>query len=204
MDISKNYYLKNFLKGGFLGPVTVGIAAIGKAMSANPKFRPSYYENVYITYVWVSLKKLIAANHWAVVFKLSNGKYGITQFDTTGGIELIDDFNSLEAASRATWGKSDHVRLSCYGSCKKNYNNFVSDLCCEHTYIFGFNDCQNYAREIVKILTGRTVGVWPIEDGPDFGQRTIPNLGQIADAAGPAVVLCAINPMYWLARAFAG
>jgi len=29
-------------------------------------------------------------------------------------------------------------------------------------------------------------------------------LDQIADAAGPAVVLCAINPMYWLARAFAG
>ena len=67
--------------------MTVGIAAIGKAMSANPKFRPSNYKDADITYVWISLKKLIAANHWAVVFKLSNGKYGITQFDNTGGIE---------------------------------------------------------------------------------------------------------------------
>ena len=172
-------------------------------MSANPKFRPSNYKDTYITYVWISLKKLIAANHWAVIFKLSNGKYGITQFDTTGGIELIDNFNTLEAASRATQGKSNHVRLSCYGSCRIDYDQFVNSLCGEHTYVFGFNDCQNYAREIVKILTGKTVGWWPIEDGPEFGKRTVDNLDQIANKAGPAVIFAAINPFYWLARAIA-
>ena len=76
-------------------------------------------------------------------------------------------------------------------------------MCGEHTYILLFNDCQNYAIEIVKILTGKTVGMWPIEDGPSFGRRTVPDLDQIADEAGPAAAIAALNPFYWLARAFA-
>jgi len=30
--MSSNYYFNNFIKGGLLGPVTLGIAAIGKMM----------------------------------------------------------------------------------------------------------------------------------------------------------------------------
>jgi hypothetical protein len=56
--MSSNYYFNNFIKGGLLGPVTLGIAAIGKMMSANPKFIPSNYKDAYITYVWISLKNL--------------------------------------------------------------------------------------------------------------------------------------------------
>ena len=47
---------------------------------------------------------MFGANHWAVVYKLSNGKYGITQFDTTGKIGLSDNHDTLEEASRETWG----------------------------------------------------------------------------------------------------
>ena len=86
---------------------------------------------------------------------------------------------------------------------KKNYDQFVESLCCDHTYVLGFNDCQNYAREIVKILTGMTVGWWPIENGPEFGKRTVDDLDEIANKAGPAVIFAAINPFYWLARAIA-
>ena len=77
---------------------------VGSLKSANPEFRPSYYENVDIIYVWIALRKLFGANHWAVVYKLSNGKYGITQFDTTGKIGLSDNHDTLEEASRETWG----------------------------------------------------------------------------------------------------
>ena len=138
-----------------------------------------------------------------MIFRLDYGKYGITQFDTTGGIELLDNFNTLEAASKATWGSSNHVRLCKYGSCYKNYDNFIENLCGEHTYIPLFNDCQNYAREIVKELTGKTVDVWPIENGPEFGNRTIPDLDEIANEAGPVAAIAALNPVYWIARWFA-
>ena len=179
---------------------------IGKIFTANPKFKPSYYEGVYITRVWISLRKIgivvdLGANHWGVVFKLSNGKYGITQFDTTAKIELLDNYNSLEAASLQTWGKGGRVRLSCYGGCHKNYINWIKSFYGRHTYVLGFHDCQNFAREIVEDLTGNWVGVWPKEDGPEFGRRNIDSLEEIADQAGPAVVFAAINPFYWIARA---
>ena len=46
----------------------------------NPKFYPSYLnDDIYISYVWLTLKRLKFVNHWAVVFKLSNYKYGIVQ-----------------------------------------------------------------------------------------------------------------------------
>jgi hypothetical protein len=176
---------------------------IGKFCSAHPKFRPELCgKGLYITYVWVSLRSIAVANHWAVIFKLSNGKYGITQLDTSGGVELLDNYGSLESASWKTWGQRDHVRLSCYGSCYESYDRFVKSLLGTHVYILGLHDGQNYAREIVKQLTGKVVGVYPIEDGPKFGQKNIPTLDKIADEAGPAVVFAAINPFYWIARAF--
>ena len=67
----------------------------------------------------------------------------------------------------------------------------------------GFNDCHNYAIEIVKILIGKTVGWWPIENGTEFGKRIIDDLDQIANQAGPAVIFAVINPFYWLTRAIA-
>ena len=176
---------------------------IGELCSANPNFNPSYYKGVNIIKVWISLRKIVGAlgaNHWGVVFKLSNGKYGITQFDTTGKIELLDNYNSLEDASLRTWGKGGRARLSCYGDCNRNYINWIKSFYGMHTYVLGFHDCQNFAREVVEDLTGKIVGVWPIEDGPTFGRRNVDDLEEIAKQAGPAVILAAVNPFYWIAR----
>ena len=178
---------------------------IGDLLSANPEFKPTYYKSTYIVEVWIALKKIAFANHWAVIYKLSNGKYGITQFDTSGKIGLSDNHNTLEEASRKTWGGlGNRVRLSCYGSCYVNYIDWVERFYGRHTYILFLNDCQNFARKVVEDLTGKTVGVWPIEDGPKFGRKNIDDLEDIrrqncAFVAGMA----AINPFYWFARALA-
>lgn len=178
------------------------LKALGKKLSAHPKFQPKNYgKDLYITYVWVSLRSIKVANHWAVIFKLSNGKYGITQLDTTGAVELLDNYDSLESASWKTWGDRKHVRLSRYGSCYESYDRFVKSLLGPNYYFLFLHDCQNYAREIVKQLTGKVVGLFPIEDGPKFGQKNIPTLDKIADEVGPAVFLAAFNPFYWIMRA---
>ena len=195
------FVTKHILTGGIYG----WCYTIGNLISNNPEFKPSYYKGVYITKVWISLKKIAFANHWAVVFKLSNGKYGIVQFDTSGKIGLSDTYNSLEEASLKTWGGlGNRVRLSCYGSCYRNYIDWVESFYGKHTYVLGSHDCQNFAREVVEDLTDKTVGVWPIEDGPTFGQRNVPDLDQIAKDSGSfAATFCAIHPFYWLGRLFA-
>ena len=196
-----SFAIKNCLTSG-----TYGFCyCIGQLISAHPKFKPSYYKGVNIIKVWIALKKIAFANHWAVIYKLSNDKYGIIQFDTTGGIGLSDTNNTLEEASLKTWGGlGKRVRLSCYGDCCRNYINWVESFYGKHTYILGFHDCQNFAREVVEDLTGKTVGVWPIEDGPSFGRRNIDDLETISkDAGGFWAGMAAINPFYWAARLFA-
>ena len=103
-----------------------------------------------------------------------------------------------------TWGGlGKTVRLSCYGDCCRNYINWVKSFYGKHTYILGFHDCPNFAREVVEDLTDKTVGVWPIEDGPSFGRRNIDDLEKISkDAGGFWVGMAAINPFYWAARLF--
>lgn len=78
--------------------------------------------------------------------------------------------NTLRKASLLTWGRANLVRLSCYGSCNYNYNFFLDSLTKGrgHWYILLVNDCQNFARKVVKELTGKVVGIFPIEDGPKF------------------------------------
>ena len=178
---------------------------LGQLLSAHPEFKPSYYKDAYITKVWIALRKIAFANHWAVVYKLSNDKYGIVQFDTTGKIGLSDKYNTLEDASLATWGGlGNRVRLSCYGSCYVNYINWIESFNGVHTYFLGLHDCQNFAREVVTDLTGKTVGTWPIEDGPTFGKRNVPDLDDIATQTNGFVAsLCAIHPGYWIARLLA-
>ena len=176
---------------------------IGDALSANPKFKPSEYDKqTCVERVWIGLKKIAFANHWSVIYRLSNGKYGITQFDTSGGIDLRDDFNSLESASLETWGGlGNKVRLSCYGSSNENYQRFIRNFFGrKFTYILGLSDCQNFAREVVGYLTGKAVGVWPIEDGPEYGNSNVPSLSEVARDAPLAVPFLVFNPAYWLGK----
>ena len=176
--------------------------SIAKLCAKYPKFQPSNYKGAYIVKVWVALRKIFFANHWAVIFKLDNGKFGITQLDTSGNIGLSDTYNSLEDASSRTWGGlGNRVRLSCYGSCCKNYINWINSFYGGKSfYQLLIHDCQNFAREVVFGLNGKLVGVWPIEDGPSFGKRNIPDLDEIANEAKYATPLVVLNPVYWIAR----
>jgi len=68
----------------------------------------------------------------------------------------------------ATWGnqKSD-VRLSeCGKGNGRTLGEFLDKISGNFTYILGFYDCQNFCREMVDFLTGKTIGIWPKEDGP--------------------------------------
>ena len=152
--------------------------ALGESCSAFEEFDNTHYDNVDIVYVYVGLRKIFGGtgdsmnnylpNHWSVILELSNDKYVCVQLDTTGKIDLRVR-NSLRQASLLTWGWGCLVRLSKYGSCNYNYNRFLDSLKGDHWYIFLVNDCQNFARKVVEELTGKYVGVFPIEDGPQFG-----------------------------------
>ena len=158
---------------------------------------------------WLTLKRLKFVNHWAVVFKLSNYKYGIVQFEKSG-VGLKTGYKTLEDACLAIWGQSNLARTSIYGSSSYNYNSFINFFYEQtmyygiekYEYILGVNDCQNFAREIVYLLTEKDVGIWPIEDGPEFGGKNEMSLTNINKNAGPVVTrLCVINPGYWIGRA---
>ena len=154
--------------------------ALGESCSAFKEFDNTHYNGVDIVYVYVGLRKIFGGtkdsinnylpNHWSVILELSNDKYVCVQLDTTGKIDLRVR-NTLRQASLLTWGRGCLVRLSRYGSCRYNYNQFLDSLKGGHWYIFLVNDCQNFAREVVKELTGKYVGVFPIEDGPEFGNE---------------------------------
>ena len=153
--------------------------SLGEKLSAFEDFDNTHYDGVTITYVYIGLRKLIGEggdsliniypNHWSVILELSNDKYVCLQLDTTGKIDLRVR-NTLRKASLLTWGRARLVRLSCYGACNYNYNFFLDSLTKGkgHWYILLVNDCQNFARRLVGELTGKVVGLFPIEDGPKF------------------------------------
>jgi hypothetical protein len=128
--------------------------------------------NVRIIYVWIGLRTLSAwllgANHWSVILKLSNGQYACIQKNTNDDISC-EVGSSLETSAKRTWGGEGYkVRLSCYGSCDKSWTEFRNNLWVRDSYIYILWDCQNFARKIVDDLTGKTAGLWPIENGPKF------------------------------------
>ena len=177
-------------------------------LKENPDFNSSYLDDdVYIIHVWLTLRRLFGVNHWGVAFELSNDKYGIVQFEKRG-VGLSTGYKTLEDACLATWGKSKLVRTSNYGTCYIKYNCFVDYFYrqrmedqTKYQYFLGFNDCQNFAREIVYELTQKRVGTFPIEDGPEFGGKNEMSIKNIHNKAGPVVAtLCIINPGYWIGR----
>ena len=157
---------------------------LGEKCSCFEEFDTTRYDGVNIIYAYVALRKILGGlnrgqifnianylpNHWSVILELDNGKYVCTQLDTTGKIDLRVR-NSLREASMETWGRDFLVRLSKYGSCKYNYNKFLDSLKGGHWYIILVNDCQNFARNVIRELTGKYVGVFPIEDGPTFKKQ---------------------------------
>ncbi|KYQ90321.1 hypothetical protein DLAC_08925 [Tieghemostelium lacteum] len=128
-------------------------------------------KDVRIVYVWVGLRSLISwwgANHWSVILKLSNGQYVCQQKNTNHYVACKVE-NSLGDAARQTWGEEGRkVRLSCYGECDVSWSTFHSNFREHSRYSYITDDCQNYARKLVDYLTGNFVGMFPIEDGPEF------------------------------------
>ena len=130
-------------------------------------------KDIRIKYVYVALRKLggfwsFGANHWSVIAKLSNGQYVCMQKDDDGA-HFYTMHNSKKEAVLKTWGNSSaKVRLSCYGSSDVSWKEFRNGLDNKSYYFIIFKDCQDFARGIVDQLTGKTVGVWPIEDGETF------------------------------------
>ena len=169
--------------------------------------------NARITYVYIAIRKIAVVNHWAVILEIDNGKYYV---NTQKNVEknnkniLLDYFYSLKSAAEDTLKLSydSAIFLSRYGSCNYNWEKFYNELNPKDSYVFFFDDCQNYCRRIVKLLTGKTVGLWPIEDGPVYNNN-FPTNDQIAkqirsidNPVGQALAgtLVFANPCFWLAK----
>ncbi|KAN0045024.1 hypothetical protein ACTA71_006551 [Dictyostelium dimigraforme] len=129
-------------------------------------------DNVKIVYAWICLRTMkqwwkAGANHWSVILQLDNGQYACTQKVDTGAV-FTDVADSLRGAVFLTCGDSNTFRLSQYGTCNESWKRFYDRVPIYDDYILFFNDCQNYARDIIKYLTGKTVGCYPIENGGEF------------------------------------
>ena len=126
--------------------------------------------------VRVTLRRLAcifgSPNHWGVVVEADSGWVSI-QFEGSIGVTYHSSYTS---AALDNWGcKTCDIRTSCYGYA---YSNLTLGDLLDHieklkrdkysTYILVFRDCQNFARNVVDYLTGKWVGAFPIEDGPDI------------------------------------
>lgn len=132
-------------------------------------------DNLTIKEVWIGLRQLVpwyasGVNHWSVIMKLDNGRYVCLQKHDSGKIGC-ETAGSLRSASLMTWGGEEYnkVRLSCYGTCNEAWSTFKKYYLPQYDeYTLIFDDCQTFARHKVEYLTGKTVGIWPIEDGPTY------------------------------------
>lgn len=181
-------------------------------------------KNARITYVWIAIRKTGVINHWAVILEIDNGKYYVntqkeSKINSYNGYNIyLDYFYSLKSASEATFKNGNYksaIFLSKYGKDLKDYDyisweELYKKLPMSEQYTLFFEDCQNYCRKIVNIVTKgkKTVGWWPIEDGPVYN-NTFPTNDQMANeinkidnVAGRVVVgtLVFANPAYWLAK----
>ncbi|KAN0045023.1 hypothetical protein ACTA71_006550 [Dictyostelium dimigraforme] len=130
--------------------------------------------NVKIIYAWICLRAIkqwwkAGANHWSVILQLDNGQYVCTQKADTGAV-FTDVVDSLRGAVFLTYGDSNTCRLSKYGTCDESWDRFYNYVLIYEDYTLSSKNCQNYARDIIKYLTDKTVGYYPIEDGGEFEQ----------------------------------
>jgi len=127
--------------------------------------------------VWVSLRRIYpifgSANHWAVIIEVFGHGFICVQFYTSIGISY---HQTMRGAALASWGSYIcDVRTSYYGYA---YAGLTVGILTEYMailergrfneYSLFFNNCQHFARAVVDYLTGKWVGWFPIENGPDF------------------------------------
>ena len=142
--------------------------------------------NAKVTKVWVTQQKKGIANHWAVILEINNGIYYVNTQKEKGESLYLNYFYSLRAAveaSRRNEFRTTEVRLFFYGSCYKYWDMVykkINSMKNENHFII-FQDCQNYARDIVSNITGKTVGFFPIENGPVYN-NTIFTFDEVDDS----------------------
>lgn len=120
------------------------------------------------TIEWLKL----GLHHWSVLLKLSNGQSVCVQFHTTGAV-TADVFKSdKDAALHTCPRRAKKVRIANYGSTRRPvcWSDVRAWIETQQggRYIFGFRDCQNFARTMIRWLTGTWVGVWPKGSGVAF------------------------------------
>jgi len=128
--------------------------------------------------VWVSKRRIVpifgSPNHWAVLIEVMGYGFVCVQSGarSDGSIEIMYR-NTLRDAALAGGGCGNCVvRTAYYGYTYSFYNighlrDYLADRG-RYGYSVLFNNCQHLARAVVGWLTGKWVGVFPIENGPDF------------------------------------
>ncbi|EFA84032.1 hypothetical protein PPL_03105 [Heterostelium album PN500] len=134
-------------------------------------------KDVRIVEVWIARRELDGILNFVqkirryVILRLSNGQYVCSQKDTQGYV-WTTVWNSMRSAALSTWTNdsvpSTHVRTSCYGDCNFSWREFHDCVPVGDEFNL-FNDhSESFEGRIVRILTGKKVSWFPIEDGPTF------------------------------------
>jgi|LauGreDrversion4_2_1035121.scaffolds.fasta_scaffold856924_2 hypothetical protein len=150
---------------------------MGNKSSARPNYVSQFGRSDKLYRVRITLRRIAcifgSPNHWGVAVETNSGWVSI-QFSLSNGVG-VSYHHSYTDAALSNWA-SDRcdVRSSDYGSA---YSNLTLGDLLDHIeklkqgryslYCLVFNDCQNFARSVVEYLTGKFVGWYPIEDGPD-------------------------------------
>lgn len=115
---------------------------------------------------------LLGLNHWSVLLGLSNGQWVCVQFHNNGAITTHVANYERDAALCTTPLGYQIVRTSIYGPTHRPiyWSDVVKWLKYRQGgyYLPGVRDCQNFSRQLIRWLTLRWVGVWPIENGDIF------------------------------------
>ena len=121
---------------------------------------------------------LLGLNHWSVLLGLSNGQWVCVQFHNNGAITTHVANQERDAALCTTPLGRQLVRTSVYGGTHRPiyWSEIVTWLRYRQGgyYLPGVRDCQNFSRQMIRWLTRRWVGVWPIEDGDVFSPLLSP------------------------------
>jgi WD40 repeat protein len=144
-----------------------------------------YYQDLNVTDVRLGLRALecssflsssLCPNHWAVLLRLSNGKWVNMQFGDCGA-KLNTRSSSISAALISGGDKFMRVRSSEYGPPKSNYTKWEAVRKFFDSIKFSYNaddyslltdNCQHFSRRIIQEITDKIVGAWPYENGPLF------------------------------------
>ena len=150
-----------------------------------PKYLPPFPISENLHEVRITLRRLVpifgSPNHWGIAIETDSGWVSLQIKPKGKSIALYSEgeigisyHENYTSAALDNWGRDIcNIRSSSYGCAYSNLTlgdlfDYIENLKKgEYSkYILAFNDCQNFSRALVKFLTGKWVGIWPIENGP--------------------------------------